>query len=292
MENSQIDMTQLITDTLNTLFNNLFASIDNTVYPFLDDITFINSSIQKDSYFEKLLGTSASNGVLLVANSLLIAFLLYYAIRFFISIYTSSSFPRPYQFLFRFLILGILMNSSYFIGEQLLDLNSFLSSSIRNIGEQLFQKSICFTSLIDELNSVITLDSNSINIFSVDGILKSFVSIGLLNLIFSYSLRYIMIKVFLLISPFAFLSLSLDTTSWFFKTWLRSFLSFLLLQVFISFILLIIFSLNFSDNLFSKFTYVGAIYALMKANSYIRDMFGGISTDFSNNISNFTQLFK
>ena len=108
----------------------------------------------------------------------------------------------------------------------------------------------------------------------------------MLNLLFSYALRYIMIKVFVLLTPFAFLTLLNNSTSWFFKTWLRTLISLLLLQSFISIILLIVFSINFnSTDIFSKLLSIGSIYALTKANSYIQHLLGGISTDISANIS-------
>ena len=136
------------------------------------------------------------------------------------------------------------------------------------------------------LDSIISINSSSFDIFSVDGIIKSFISIGLFNLVFSYSLRYILLKVFTLISPFAFLTLINNSTSWFFKAWFRGFLSLLLLQSFVALILLIIFSLNFNINdLFSKFLLIGGIYALIKANSYIKELIGGVSTDISVNLS-------
>ena len=93
-----------------------------------------------------------------------------------------------------------------------------------------------------------------------------------------------MIKVFILICPFAMLTLINKNTNWFFKTWVKSFISLLLLQVFISLILLIVFSINFSDNLFSKILYMGGLYALMKSNIIIKELLGGISTNFSQNL--------
>ena len=67
------NITQTIIDTINTYFrDNLFSSIDNNLYSILDNITFINSDILKDKNFENIFGTSTSNGILLIANSLLI----------------------------------------------------------------------------------------------------------------------------------------------------------------------------------------------------------------------------
>ena len=83
------------------------------------------------------------------------------------------------------------------------------------------------------------------------------------------------------------------STSWFFKTWFKTFLSLLLLQSFVSIILIIIFSLDFNNkNLFSKFLYIGGIYALSKANLYIKELIGGISTDLNTNFYNFKSNLK
>ena len=75
MENST-QITQTIISTINTIFETLFSSIDNNLYSLLDDITFIDSNILHDKNFETLFGTSTSNGILLIANSFLIAFIL------------------------------------------------------------------------------------------------------------------------------------------------------------------------------------------------------------------------
>ena len=50
MENTT-DITQIIIDTINTIFGNLFSSIDNNLYSVLDDITFISSDILYDKNF-------------------------------------------------------------------------------------------------------------------------------------------------------------------------------------------------------------------------------------------------
>ena len=76
------NITKIIIDTINTIFQNLFSSIDNNLYSTLDDITFVSSDILDDKNFENLLGTHTSNGILLIANSLVVAFILFYAIKY------------------------------------------------------------------------------------------------------------------------------------------------------------------------------------------------------------------
>ena len=102
-----------------------------------------------------------------------------------------------------------------------------------------------------------------------------------------------MVKVFILISPFAILSLSLPSSSSFFKSWIQCFLSLLFIQILVSIILLIIFSFNFdTNNIFTKFLMCGAIFTLIRANSYIKEFMGGVSIDFSSNITSIRNFFK
>ena len=287
---SNSNITTTIIDTINTIFQNLFSSIDNSLYSVLDDITFINNNILDDPYFDKIFGSSSSNGILLIANSLLLGFLLYFGIKYLFSNLTYSQIESPKQFIFKLIIFGILMNFSGTIVEQSITILSNISLAIRELGKSLFNTDICFSTLINKINNNISINTSSLNIFSIDGLIKGVMSLSLLNLVFSYSLRYIIIKVFILLTPFAFLSLSLEKTSWFFKAWSRNLFSLLFIQIIVSIVLLILFSMDYSsNNLMTKFIYIVAIYALIKSNSFVRDFIGGVSTTFTQNVEN---IFK
>lgn len=280
MENNS-NITTNIIEAINTILGNLFSSIDNNLFNILDDVTFISSDIINDSYFEKILGTSTSNGILLISNSLLFGFLLYYSIKYLFAHFTYQKIEKPIQVIFKIIIFGICINFSYFFIEEILNFISNISLAIRGIGEDLFNKNICFSELILEINNGISIDS-SIDVFSLDGIIKTSLTMSLLNLVFTYSFRYIMIKIFILITPFAILSLILENTSWFFKAWSRNLFSLLFIQVIVSIVLLILFSMDYSsNNLMTKFIYIGAIYALIKSNTFVRDFIGGVSTTFT-----------
>ena len=292
MQETQVNITQTIISTINSIFSSLFSSFDNNIYSILDDIIFINTDILKDKFTNSLLGTSTTSGLILLANSLLLGFSLFYIVRYAYSHYTTSQTEQPFQFLFKLFIFAALANFSYFIMEQVININSLISLAIREVGENIFGCNISFSELILKINSVVSTEE-TVNIFSMDGFLKGFISINLLNLMFTYSLRYVILKVFILITPFAILTLINSSTSWFFKSWLKCIMSLLLLQCFISLVLLVIFSVDFSaKDMYSKIICVGSIYALTKANSYIRDLIGGISTDISTNFSSLKYMFK
>lgn len=289
----EVNITELIITAINTIFKTIFSSIDSGIYSVLDNITFINTDILETSYFRNIFGTSSTSGILLIANSLILGFLLYYGARLLLSNFLITQVERPTSFIFKLIIFGIFMNSSIFICEQFIFFTYCISSSIQNLGYNLFGSYLNFSTLVDRLNIMIEIEENSFTIFSIDGLLKSIISISFLNLAFSYSIRYIMLKVFVLISPFAFLSLSVSATSSFFKAWIKCFLSLLFMQILVAFILLIIFSIDFSSsNIFSKFLICGAIFALLKANSYVREFMGGINTDLSNGFNSLKSFMK
>lgn len=286
MEQEQINLTNIILDSINELFSQMFSSIDNTIYKLLDEIVFISPNIIQDNLFQKILGTNSSNGILLICNSLILGFILYYSINYLFSHLTYSKIDTPKQFIFKSIIFIALMNSSFWICEQIINIIYLITMNISNIGNTLFSSNISFSTFIDNINQTIYLSDNSFNLFSFNGIIKSFTSFGLINLIFTYSLRYIMIQIFVLISPFAFLSLLTNKSEKFFQVWFKSLISLLLVQILISLILLLSFTINISsDSNLSKLLFIGIIHALIRANSYIKELFGGISTTITNGIS-------
>ena len=102
-----------------------------------------------------------------------------------------------------------------------------------------------------------------------------------------------LIKILILLFPFALLSLVTTSTSWIFKSWFRTFFSLIFVQIFIIFVLILLFSLNINtSDIFSQISYISTIFILTKSNSYIKELLGGISTDLNYNILNFKNLFK
>ena len=284
MDSSQIS--SIISSTINEMFYKIFSSIDNSIYSVLDDFTFIGTDILSDKYFSNLFGSSSKSGILLIANALVFGYLLYYSFKLILSHMGVTQVERPAQFILKLIIYTLCMNFSLFICEEMIYLISLISISIRQVGENLYNTQICFSELITELNSVISI-GDSLEIFSLDGIIKSIISVGLLNLVITYAVRFVLIKVFVLLSPFAILSLCNKGTSILFKSWFKSFISLMLVQVFVAIILLLIFSLDFdSNNTFSKFILIGAIFILIKANSYVREMLGGIGSDVGMGMTN------
>ncbi len=285
---NQTEVVDLIINTINTIFSNIFSSIDNSIYESLDQMVFINADILSNTYFAKLLGSGGKTGLLLLSDALILGFVVYYVTRFYYSNIVEIPIEKPSQFFFKVLIFLIFVNFSYFVLEQILNICGLVTLAVNEIGSNITGNDISFSQLIIVLNKTLSINSNEFNIFSFDGIIKSFVTLGLVNLLLSYSLRYILLQVLLLLSPFAILSLISNSTVWFFKIWIKSLFSLIVIQVFVSLVIIVIFCINASN----KILFVGGVYALVKINSYVRELFGGLSVDVSSNFNTMMLLFR
>jgi hypothetical protein len=222
-----------------------------------------------------------------VCNALILGILIFYVSNYLFSHLTYSKVQTPMQFLFKAIIFVGIMNGSYWICSQIINIVSLISSSICEIGKEIFSEEISFENFITKINDSIYV-SGEIEVTSFDGIIKSFTTMGFLNLIFSYALRYIMLQVFVILFPFSILCLINDKTEWIFKSIMKAFISLLLEQVLISIILVLAFSFLLTNTNMSKILYIGIIYALMKANTYMYMIFGGITTSVSSGINMLT----
>ena len=279
--------------TISIMFSNFFSSFDANIFSILDDIIFIDANIINNSFITNIIGSSPASNILLLCNSLLFGFIIYYIISLILSHIILFKLQTPYQFVCKLIIVSILINNTTNICAFILDLNSNISWAIRSLGEELFNCEICFSVLENKITPFTSDFSNNFNLFSIQGFLKGFSSIGLINLVLSYSLRYIMVEVFILLFPFAIISLLNESTTYFFKSYIKSFISLLLSQSIVALILLIIFSLDFTgNNLFSQIILIGSIYCLSRVNYFMKELMGGITTTVYTNATSLRSLFK
>ena len=164
MEQSEI--VELITKTINSIFTTIFSSIDNNIYSHLDNITFINSNIINNGTFKELLGNNSKTGFILITDSLLLSIILFYIIKYYYSNFVETNIEKPSQFIFKIIIFGILINSSYFIISQILDFTDMLSTSLAQIGENIVGNKINFSELITSLNKKLYTSYDDFNVFS------------------------------------------------------------------------------------------------------------------------------
>ena len=271
---------------------NLLSSINTNVTEFLDRLIFINSDVTLNLI--NVLGKNSYSGINLICNSLIYGFLLYYAFSYLLSHLTFSQIESPHQFIFKLILCVFALNASLVLCSGLIFIFSYVSNMIRELGNYLLGVDVSFTGLISNVIPKDYFISNSFSLFNFDGILKASISFGFLSLTISYSIRYILIKTLVILAPFAILSLCSSKTNWFFKSWFKSLLSMLFLQIFVAIILLVCFIVenNGVASLPSQIIHLGMIYTLFKANSFVKEFIGGFGTDVSLNASSLSSFFR
>lgn len=267
----------LIYNTINELFSNLFSSIDNNLYSLLDDIVFLDSKTVITSSIENIFFSDKFN-LLILANILVGCVITYKVISIVISIYTNKEASSPFLYIVKSVIIIIIMNNCLFICEQIIEINSYVTTYLIELGEHLFKKTISFLTFANEINTYIS-SSNTFDLFSLDGVIKSMVTLGSITLLVSYIIRFILIKLLILCSPFVFLCLLQENLKPYFNNWLKYFISLLLTQNIVCIVLYIPYILEFNNDTYSKFLIICTITILYKLNSYIKEFMGGFSTD-------------
>lgn len=282
---------EVINNLISSLINSLLTSLDTNVFSVLDELAFIKSDSISDTYFNSFF-TKQFN-IISLSEALLFGFLLYYSISYLFSFLTFSNFQKPVSFLIKLLFSAILIHFSLPICEKVLDFFYLLSDILKHLGASIFTHELSFSLLHDKIVDLFFSDlSIPFSLFSFDGVLKSFISFGFVNLLFTYSVRFIFIKLLVLISPIAFLTLCLDQSTWIFKIWLKNFISQLFTQLIICVILLIIFSLDGSQNpIITKLLYVASLVCLIKASSFVKDFSSGFTSDVSSSLSSIRNMF-
>lgn len=282
---------EVVNNLISSLINSLLTSLDTNVFSVLDELAFIKSDSISDTYFNSFF-TKQFN-IISLSEALLFGFLLYYSISYLFSFLTFSNFQKPLSFLTKLLFSAILIHFSLPICEKILDFFYLLSDILKHLGCFILTHELSFSLLHDKIIDLFFSDLTlPFSLFSFDGVLKSFISFGFVNLLFTYSVRFIFIKLLVLISPIAFLTLCLDQSTWIFKIWLKNLISQLFTQLIICVILLVIFSLDGSQNpIVTKLLYVASLVCLIKASSFVKDFSSGFTSDISSSFSSIKNMF-
>lgn len=285
------NVASMVSDSLSSLINNLLSSVDNNVFSVLDELVFLDASAFSDKYFVYFFSKPFS--LISLCRALLLAFLIYYIIAYFFSLFTCSNFQKPLSFIVKIFFSTLLVSWSIEICEYILDFFFLLTNILKELGFSVLSVQMSFSLLYKEISNIF-FNSTSLpfQLFSFDGVLKSFISFGFINLLFTYSVRFIFVKILVLISPFAFLSLALDQSTWIFKIWLKNLIGQLFTQLFICIVLLIMFSFSYLSNpIIIKLLYVASIVCLIRLSSFVKDFTSGFTSDVSSSLSSIKSLF-
>lgn len=268
-----MNVTDIISN-LNSVFEKMFKSIEGEVYEVLDNIMVIKSDILSIEPIDKII---SSSGFILIANSIILFLVVYYTFTVLISMYNGNKAENVYHLIIKLILVGILVNNSYFLIEQILNLNESLTLGVESLCEDLAGKKVCFNSMKESILSI--KDFMKTDFLSLDGLIKGVLSFGTVTILINFCVRYVTIVFLIIISPIAFCLLASDLTSNIFLTWIKMLVVNLFSQVVLKIILVVPLMYKDTGSIMYKIILVGTIYIIYKFNGFVKEFFSKFSKD-------------
>lgn len=274
-----------IINSLNTVSEKLFKSMDGEVYSKIDKLVNITPKIFKDPPLKEVFFQDKVNLLILIANSLILFYVIYFIVLKLISVYNGNKSQSVYMFVLKLIIVSVLVNSSYYLCEEVINLISLFTDCVDGGLNSIVGNAINFENLKE---TIINIDDfMKADMLSLDGIIKGVISFGSISILINFAIRYVTIIFLVIISPFAFASLSSELTIGIFNTWIRTFFVTLMVQVIVKFIIFIpLLYKNINSTLY-KAILVGSLYIIYRINNFTKEIFSRITSGIpKNNIFN------
>lgn len=266
-----------IINSLNLLSEKLFKSVEGEVYLVLDKIVNITPDILKTEPLKNIFFENRVNGMILIANALMMFYITYYMFTQLISLYNGNKAENIYIFIVKLIIIFILVNNSYFICDLILNITNEFTNSVQIFGEEISKEEITFTNLKEKILSIKDFMKN--DFLSLDGLIKGVISFGAVTILINFSVRYVTVIFLIIIFPLVLTTLTSSITIGVFKSYFKLFIITLLTQVVVKLIILIPIMYKNVDSIMYKIILVGSIYIIYRLNAFVKDIFVKISEE-------------
>lgn len=260
-----------IINSLNIISEKLFKAVEGQIYEMLDKIIDIGPSILNQEPLKNIFFKDKLNGIMVIADSFILFYIVYYLVIQLISIYNGKQIPSIYYFAVKIIITFVLVNNSYFLCEQTLNFFDAFTNAVEVYGKDVSNQDITFENLKETILSIDNFMKT--DLFSIDGLIKGVISFGIVTVLINFSIRYVTIIFLILIVPFAIMSTVSNLTSGFFKSWLRMYISNMFVQIVIKLLLIIPLMYKQIDSTMYKIILVGSIYLIYKITNFTKELF-------------------
>ena len=273
---------QNIINSLNTVSQKLFKSLDNEIFEKIDDLVNVNSDLFNKSPLKDVFFQDKTNALIIIANSLILFYVIYFVFLKLISIYNGNKSQSIYMFVIKLIIVTVMVNFSYYVCREIVNMIGLLTDCVDGGLYDLLGKKVSFVSLkenIVKIDDIINSD-----LLSLNGIIKGIISFGSISILINFAIRYVTIIFLFIISPCAFICLSNELTIGIFRTWFKTLFVSLMTQIIVKFIIFIPLLYKDINSMTYKIILVGSIYIIYKINGFTKEIFIKISSN--NQINN------
>ena len=151
---------QNLINSLNSVSEKLFKSIEGQVYEEIDKIVNITPNIFKDEPLKNIFFQDKVNILIVIANALILFYIIYFTFSKMISVYNGNRCQNIYIFVIRLVLVTFLVNSSYLITKEVININYVFTDSIDKALEQIAGTSIDFQNLKENILKIELLPSS------------------------------------------------------------------------------------------------------------------------------------
>ena len=255
---------------INSILNKFYSSIESNGYKLLNDIADIDEDIFSKQPLKTIYSDKCIEYINLVINTLVFAFILYYFFKLVISLYSSNEVSNIYIFLSKVILVFIISKNSYSLCKGIVEINYKFTQVIEQIFEDVTDKKINYDFLnkkADTLEEFFELEDK----INIKGIGESLICLFILNMIVILSVRYVIVILCIILSPFAILLYINKETRFLFIMWIKLLVFNLLVQIINKFILFIPIISNGKDYL-STSILIGSLLIIYKLNKNMGDI--------------------
>lgn len=259
-----------VVSNLNNLLNKIYSSVENEGYEILEKISDINIDIFSKQPLNLIFLDKNVQYINLFINTIAFGFIIYYLIKMVLSLYSDNLVQNIYYFIVKVILIIIISRNSYHICEQIVNINSTATSIVESFLEEIADKEINYKFLknkITTLEDVFKLEDK----VSMNGLNEAIICIFIVSMTLIFSVRYVLVNICIILSPFCILMLLSKETTKIFVFWIKLFISNLLVQVINKIILFMPIVIDQKDELFGVIL-IGSIVLLYNVNKYIGRM--------------------
>ena len=256
-------MEELI-ENISSVISKLYLSVENKGYDILMKISDISEDLFSQNPLNIIYNDTYRTYIDLFIKVIIFSFFIFYFLKLLLYLYSENGIENLYYFIVKVIIVLILSSNSYYICQKAVYFNFLFTDTISRVLENIANVEINYNYIKEEkysLQEIIAFDDKT----NVEGIIDVIICFFVINMIIFLCIRYVVVILSILISPFSFLMLLSKETKRIFFIWFKCFLCSLLIQVVNKILLFIIIVSKDNKEMFSAIL-IGILFAMYKIN--------------------------
>lgn len=253
-----------LVENISSIISKLYLSVENKGYDILMKISDISENLFSQNPLNIIYNDTYRIYIDLFIKVVIFSFFIFYFLKLLLYLYSENGIENLYYFIIKVIIVLILSSNSYYICQKAVYFNFLLTDTISKSLENIANIDISYNYIKEEkysLQEIIEFDDKT----NIEGVIDIIISFFVINMIIFLCVRYVVVILSILISPFSFLMILSKETRKLFFIWLKCLVFSLLIQVVNKLLLFIIIISKDNKEMFSAIL-IGTLFIMYRLN--------------------------